>query len=125
VQRNERLQTRQRRRRRHEGPGTGRTNRGSHFQASREPLRAKTQLNERREQARDSEGVGGGGGDLRDIFKRGGARGYVAARNGLAVGDLERSAADLAPAAAAERQKDAMGCLSRWRMGWCGPTERA
>lgn len=61
---------------------------------------------------------------MRDLFKRGGARGDVAARNGLAVGDLERSAADLAPEAAA-RQKDAMGCVSRWRMGWCGPTERA
>jgi hypothetical protein len=68
---------------------------------------------------------GWGRGAVRDLWKRGGATGDVAAKNGLAVGDLERSAADLAPAAAAARQKDAMGCLSRWRMGWCGPTERA
>jgi hypothetical protein len=40
---------------------------------------------------------------------RGGATGDVAARSGLAIGDLDRTAADLAAAAAAaERQKDAM-----------------
>ena len=48
---------------------------------------------------------------MRDLRMRGGATGDVAARNGLAIGDLDRSAADLAAtaaAAAAERHKDAM-----------------
>ena len=44
---------------------------------------------------------------MRDLRMRGGATGDVAARNGLAIGSLDRSAADLV-AAAAERHKDAM-----------------
>ena len=44
---------------------------------------------------------------MRDLRMRGGETGDVAARNGLAIEDLDRTAADLA-AAAAERHKDAM-----------------
>lgn len=47
------------------------------------------------------------GGVVRDLRRRGGETGDVAARNGLAIEDLDRTAADLA-AAAAERHKDAM-----------------
>lgn len=66
-----------------------------------ESLRAQTQLN-----GESRQGIQGG--VARDLRMRGGETGDVAARNGLAIGDLGRSAADLAAAAAAERHKDAM-----------------
>jgi hypothetical protein len=43
-----------------------------------------------------------------DLRMRGGATGDVAARNGIFIEDLDRSATDLVAAAAAERHKDAM-----------------
>lgn len=103
VQRHERLQTRQRRR--YKRPETGRMNKSSDFQDSRPPwsLGARTQLN-----VENRQGIQGG--VVRDLRMRGGAAGDIAARNGLAIVDLDRSAADLAAtaAAAAERHKDAM-----------------
>jgi len=97
VQRQERLQTRQRRR--YEGPETGRMNKSAHIFRLPESLGAKTQLN-----GENRQGIQGG--VVRDLRMRGAATGVFAARNGLAIGDLDRSAADLA--AAAERHKDAM-----------------